>query len=1137
MSEHLSLYEPESAAERFDSLFRAVQAPSDVKRMYAQLNRIFNSCLNEHTSFAGLRFNGPFAKTDYLLNTYHASRQLRQIVNAARVRLRHYLQTDEQTLANSWPHDLQALALFIALIYDADVPPTLVRLFPTTEAHEHTRVTADYLRVIVSRWDDHFIYGRTDSVDSDDQVSIRYTATNESAPDWSYLKPYLHEGCQLNIVRPRVPETSTKTSNALIPEQIIYEPDYLVDISAIAACFEEYGASPLNHLLNRLKPAPTSAAILLGNLASQFLDEELFLAPEEENYAESIKRFFQANALGIATTDLPADFHAQARTQKQNIHTAIRQGLEANVTDIDPENVMLEPSFFSEMLGLQGRMDYLHLDYRVLIEQKSGRGGFPQRDPDVPVYQQKHYIQLLLYMLLIRYNFRQRYELNRHELNAFLLYSKYAKGLIGCSFAPELVHEAVRVRNGISALDFSLTHGSITLLDNLRVDDLNIKGTSSTLWTRYQRPQLEALLAPIHSASPLERAYYHRLITFVATEHLLAKLGNQTKENSGFADKWYSSLADKLLAGNIYHNMTLVEPEPTAEGCVSRVVLHFDDTPDHDVSNFRRGDIVILYPYNPETEPDARKTMVFRSTIEEIKTDTLSLALRATQTHAHVFRHYDNARWAIEHDFMEASFSSLYRGLHAFLSAPQQRRDLTLLQRTPVVDNSLTLRGDYGPFNELALRVRQAQDLFLIIGPPGTGKTSYGLMTTLREELHSPDARVLLMAYTNRAIDEICSKLEEDGIDYLRIGSPLSCERAYHSHLLSHRVDECQNVSDVRQLIVRSRVFVGTTTSITANQLLFTLCRFTLAIIDEASQILEPQLIGILSATTPDGTSAINKFVMIGDHKQLPAVVGQGANEAHVDDPLLQAIHLTDCRQSLFQRLLMRYHDNPEVVYLLTRQGRMHPIIADFPNRAFYEGRLAAVPCPHQQEVLPPSHDNDNSIDSILASQRIAFIATPLPDDTLSEKVNMAEAEMIAAAVVSIYRQEDEDFDVLRTVGVIVPYRNQIAAIRTAIDHYGISCLHEITIDTVERFQGSQRDYILYGFTIRRRYQLQFLTSNTFEENGRLIDRKLNVAMTRARKHLLLFGNPDLLRHAPVFAQLIAFAQTNGYFYDHLPDA
>ena len=222
---------------------------------------------------------------------------------------------------------------------------------------------------------------------------------------------------------------------------------------------------------------------------------------------------------------------------------------------------------------------------------------------------------------------------------------------------------------------------------------------------------------------------------------------------------------------------------------------------------------------------------------------------------------------------------------------------------------------------------------------------------------------------------------------------------------------------------------------------------------------------------------------------------------------------------------------------LLTRQGRMHPIIADFPNHAFYEGRLAAVPCPHQQEELPTSTGPEQSIDSILATQRFAFIATSSPDDALSEKVNAVEAEMIAATAVHIYQQEVDNFDELSTIGIIVPYRNQIAAIRAAIDRYGISDLHNITIDTVERFQGSQRDYILYGFTIRRRYQLQFLTSNTFEENGRLIDRKLNVAMTRARKHLLLFGNPNLLRHAPVFAQLIAFAQANGYFYDHLPDA
>ena len=118
------------------------------------------------------------------------------------------------------------------------------------------------------------------------------------------------------------------------------------------------------------------------------------------------------------------------------------------------------------------------------------------------------------------------------------------------------------------------------------------------------------------------------------------------------------------------------------------------------------------------------------------------------------------------------------------------------------------------------------------------------------------------------------------------------------------------------------------------------------------------------------------------------------------------------------------------------------------------------------------------------------------------------------------------------TVGVIVPYRNQIATVRAAIARYGIPALCDITIDTVERYQGSQRDYILYGFTVQKYYQLDFLTDNTFEEAGVLIDRKLNVAMTRAREHLLLIGNPGLLGHNIIFRQLIEFVRERGGFLD-----
>ena len=124
---------------------------------------------------------------------------------------------------------------------------------------------------------------------------------------------------------------------------------------------------------------------------------------------------------------------------------------------------------------------------------------------------------------------------------------------------------------------------------------------------------------------------------------------------------------------------------------------------------------------------------------------------------------------------------------------------------------------------------------------------------------------------------------------------------------------------------------------------------------------------------------------------------------------------------------------------------------------------------------------------------------------------------------------EKERFDADSTVGVIVPYRNQIATVRDTIDHYGIPALHDITIDTVERYQGSQRRYIIYGFTVQRRYQLDFLTSNVCEDtDGTLVDRKLNVAMTRAQEHLIMVGNAPLLSEVPLYAQLIRYLGADG---------
>ncbi|MDO4191211.1 MAG: AAA domain-containing protein, partial [Bacteroidales bacterium] len=622
--------------------------------------------------------------------------------------------------------------------------------------------------------------------------------------------------------------------------------------------------------------------------------------------------------------------------------------------------------------------------------------------------------------------------------------------------------------------------------------------------------------------------------TFIANEHILSKLGNKTKENSGFASRWHDTLEEKRQAGNIYDRLTLISPNELTEGNVSDVTLQFAEELSSELSDFRLGDTVVLYPYDIDKEPDLRKTMVLRGRIKAIDIDNIVISLNATQSDARIFLHASGAMWAIEHDFMESSDDALYRGMHAFLSAPQERRDLLMLQRAPEFDESKTLNGDYGAFNPLMTAVKQAEDLFLIIGPPGTGKTSYGLLNTLKEELSEEENSVLLLSYTNRAVDEMCSKLIEDGIDFIRLGNRLTCATEHHNYLLESRTKQCKNVKELKEMILSTRVFVATTSTKNSHLALLKLHPFTLTIIDEASQILEPHLIGILSAKNSE-VSAIKKIVMIGDHKQLPAVVQQQPSVSRVDDEALNDIHLTDCRLSLFERLLRQYRADSHVVGTLHKQGRMHPEIADFPNQIFYNNELEAVgsPCDHQTITLPSTSTANNGIDQMLETRRITFLHVDAPQSSVSDKVNQAEADIIATIIERIYIKEGSDFDAIKTVGIIVPYRNQIATVRAAIDQKGIPTLHDITIDTVERYQGSQRKYIIYGITIQKKYQLEFLTNNTFTDiDGTTIDRKLNVAMTRAKEHLIMTGNATLLLHNITYKKLLTYLKRHQNYFE-----
>ena len=682
------------------------------------------------------------------------------------------------------------------------------------------------------------------------------------------------------------------------------------------------------------------------------------------------------------------------------------------------------------------------------------------------------------------------------------------------------------------------------MLPLLTPQTLNVEKQNDNFYNRYLLPQLTETLAPLHQLNDLERAYFTRMMTFVIKEQLVSKVGVQEGVGNSNADLWNMPLAEKKETGNIYTGLTIIEKERSSSfNGYDTITLSVPQQGEDFLPNFRRGDMIYLYSYKKNEAPDVRKSILFKGSLQEIHGDSITVHLNDGQQNPDLI---SGDYFAIEHAGSDIGGTSAIRSLYTFITSNEERRQLLLGQRTPRVDKSLTLSRSYHPdYDEIILKAKQAQDYFLLIGPPGTGKTSQALQFLVREQLAEKSkvqsskfkiqSSILLLAYTNRAVDEICNMLTENELDYIRIGNEFSCDPKYSDHLLKEVLDENATLNSIKSTLADAQIVVATTSTMNSNATLFNIKHFDLAIIDEASQILEPNIIGLLTSQHRGGR-AIGKFVLIGDHKQLPAVVQQSDTEVLVEDETLKAIHLNSCANSLFERLILteRAAGRTEFVGTLHKQGRMHPDIADFANRKFYaREQLECVPLAHQlEQTLAYNETSEDETDDVLKAHRMIFIPSkPCRQLNISEKVNTEEARIITDLLRRLYRQLGKNFDPQKSVGVIVPYRNQIAMIRKEIEKLGIPELEEICIDTVERYQGSQRDIILYSFTIQSRYQLDFLTANTFYEDGQPIDRKLNVAITRARKQLILTGNEQTLRQNQLFAELIDYIKEKGGYY------
>lgn len=949
---------------------------------------------------------------------------------------------------------------------------------------------------------------------SNRSLIVRYGVSPENS-EFNSSVEHFWEGAKLNIIDCIIDE-----DGYLVPTYIILEPDYLIDASAIAECFQDYHISPLHYFRNKLETIENRSYLLLGNLANYFLDELVFSHDiDKVTFNDAFLSSFKQSPFEYTSCqDIKSDtdfrkFMISAQQRFENIKRVVKDDFPQLGINID--YCTLEPTFFSARYGFQGRLDMLYTHPNTteasIIELKSGQLPYPAYNNSK--ISLNHKVQTYIYRLMVDSVFGQ----NKHNVNASILYAAAStprENIRKATLDGETEKTILNLRNQIIINEYKIIHGNTSSVEEIFSTMFHQVRENHKL-PKFYVSRINKIETVLSNCSQIERTYLYRYIRFISRELYHQKIGDIEYETpTGVASLWNTQFSQRAEALDAIHNLSIIHINDSGRD----MVINFKRE-ETGIVNFREGDICIVYPKSHDDDTILNK-QILKGTIVNITENEIEVRFRYKQKNRHFFN--DNPFWAIEHDSLDSSYNNMYKTLYKFITAPKQSKNLLLGLSCPGSNNCDNIEERNYP-ESIITQAINAQDYFLIVGPPGTGKTSIFARRLIEEYYKKPNINIMVIAYTNRAVDELCDAINAAfGYDngqcqnYIRIGSELSCADKHRHRLLQNVSEQFTNRESLRTAIDNCRIWVSTLASVTTRPELFTLKKFSIAIIDEASQILEPQIIGLL----PE----FEKFIMIGDHNQLSTIVLQDNEESKITEPQLTDAGITDCRDSLFERLLKRcinmnwHHSYTQ----LTKQGRMHTDIAIFPANNFYSQKLHPA-LPWQSDKWNLSYNSNNPLDKFVAQGRNYFISTEnLSTTNTSTKVNEIEAHIVVDLLTSIFRVYQQNNKPINhsTIGIIAPYRNQIALIRDKLSKSSIPHAQKIMIDTVERFQGSQRNIIIMSFCVNQPSQLKFLCNMNSDGT---VDRKLNVSITRAREQLFLIGNPHIMRLHPIYNKLIEF--------------
>uniref|UniRef100_A0A0L0NUN0 DNA replication ATP-dependent helicase/nuclease DNA2 n=1 Tax=Candidozyma auris TaxID=498019 RepID=A0A0L0NUN0_CANAR len=405
------------------------------------------------------------------------------------------------------------------------------------------------------------------------------------------------------------------------------------------------------------------------------------------------------------------------------------------------------------------------------------------------------------------------------------------------------------------------------------------------------------------------------------------------------------------------------------------------------------------------------------------------------------------------------------------------------------------------------MKVLQSKDYSLILGMPGTGKTT--VIAYLIKILVGQNKTVLLSSYTNSAVDNILLKLKDLDIKFARFGNPSRMHHEIRKFVPGSAECPLETYQDFERLYKAPAVFAATALGI--RDLAFNIRdQFDYCIIDESSQVSMPLSLGPLALC--------DKFVLVGDHYQLPPLV------KHPDPEVKRGLS-----RSLFQILAEKH---PESVCELTYQYRMCEEIMFLSNSLVYGGRLKCgsetvanqtLKIPRIDELLKVVRNTkceEHWLHRIFEEKtRCLFLNHDASGEfemvTGESVTNLLEVELIKDTVEGLCACGVDEND----IGIMTLYRSQLRLLNHAFKHRPA-----LEILTADRFQGRDKQCII----------ISLVRSNKDRKAGELVKdlRRINVALTRARSKLLIFGSLSTLSNTSAIKDFIKLFRARNWIYN-----